>query len=69
MMHRKNRRSREMDQRLLYDPVMQLVGVGREIWQDESGDKFIERLRAEWLIDDLGDSEVQADRQVRGLIV
>jgi hypothetical protein len=43
-----------------------MVDVGREIWQDESGDQFIERLRAECSNDDLADPEVQADRQVRG---
>ena len=29
------------------DPVLQMLGVGKQLWERESGDKFIERLRAE----------------------
>lgn len=29
------------------DAVLAMLGVGREIWEKESGDAFIERLRAE----------------------
>lgn len=30
------------------DPFLELRGLGREIWADESGDEFIEKLRSEW---------------------
>ena len=29
------------------DPVLMMLGVGKQLWERESGDKFIERLRAE----------------------
>ena len=29
------------------DPVLAMVGVGKEIWQEEGGDSFIKRLRDE----------------------
>jgi hypothetical protein len=29
------------------DPVLRMIGVGKHLWEDEPGDKFIERLRAE----------------------
>ncbi|MGA9565152.1 MAG: hypothetical protein WBS19_06490 [Candidatus Korobacteraceae bacterium] len=29
------------------DPVLLMLGVGKQLWERESGDKFIERLRAE----------------------
>jgi hypothetical protein len=29
------------------DPVLQMLGVGKQLWERESGDKFVERLRAE----------------------
>jgi hypothetical protein len=31
------------------DPVLLMVGVGKHLWESESGDKFIERLRSEEL--------------------
>lgn len=31
------------------DPVLLMVGVGKQLWESESGDKFIERLRSEEL--------------------
>ena len=30
------------------DPVLQMWGVGKEIWADEGGDTFIERERKSW---------------------
>jgi len=30
------------------DPILQMCGVGKEIWQDEGGDAFIERERNSW---------------------
>ncbi len=30
------------------DPFLELRGLGREIWADESGDEFIDKLRSEW---------------------
>ena len=29
------------------DPVLHMLGVGSELWQRESGDRFVERLRSE----------------------
>ncbi len=31
------------------DPVLSMLGIGRELWQREPGDRFIERLRSEEL--------------------
>jgi hypothetical protein len=29
------------------DPVLLMLGVGKQLWQPEPGDSFIERLRSE----------------------
>lgn len=29
------------------DPVLRMVGVGRQLWSQEPGDEFIERLRSD----------------------
>ena len=29
------------------DPILRMLGVGKHLWADEPGDKFIERLRSE----------------------
>jgi len=29
------------------DPVLMMLGVGKELWAEESGDRFVERLRSE----------------------
>jgi hypothetical protein len=29
------------------DPVLSMLGVGRQLWEQESGDHFVERLRSE----------------------
>jgi hypothetical protein len=42
------------------DPVLMMLGVGKQLWERESGDKFIERLRAE----DLPPAAVGAQQQV-----
>jgi hypothetical protein len=42
----KNDEHREKD-----DPVLLMLGVGKELWESESGDRFIERLRSEDLAD------------------
>lgn len=31
------------------DPVLLMLGVGRELWNQESGNDFVERLRSEEL--------------------
>ena len=33
------------------DPVLLMLGVGKQLWESESGDRFIERLRSEDLAD------------------
>jgi hypothetical protein len=30
------------------DPILQMLGVGREIWREEGGDAFVTRERASW---------------------
>ena len=29
------------------DPVLAMLGVGKQLWESESGDRFVERLRSE----------------------
>lgn len=29
------------------DPVLLMLGVGKQLWERESGDRFVERLRSE----------------------
>jgi len=29
------------------DPVLRMLGIGKELWEQEPGDRFVERLRAE----------------------
>lgn len=31
------------------DPVLAMIGVGRQLWESETGDTFVERLRSESL--------------------
>jgi hypothetical protein len=42
------------------DPVLLMLGVGKQLWERESGDTFIERLRAE----DMPPAAFDADPQV-----
>ena len=39
------KRNRNLD---TTDPVLLMVGVGKQLWKEESGDRFIERLRSEF---------------------
>ena len=32
------------------DPVLSMLGIGKHLWKDEPGDKFVERLRSEDLL-------------------
>ncbi len=45
------------------DPVLLMLGVGKQLWERESGDRFIERLRSEDLrpLPFEGQPEVSAD--------
>ncbi len=51
----KHRKTLQMDRERLHetkdanDPVLAMLGVGRQLWEIESGDKFVERLRSEEL--------------------
>ena len=38
---------REQDLDEAHDPVLAMLGVGRQLWELESGDNFVERLRSE----------------------
>jgi hypothetical protein len=29
------------------DPVLAMLGVGKQLWEHEAGDQFVERLRSE----------------------
>ena len=45
------------------DPVLQMWGVGKEIWSDTTPDKYVRDLRAYWFADDtlVGDGEKPED--------
>lgn len=48
MIHSKNNRETNSDRtEERQDPVLSMLGVGRHLWEQESGEKFIERLRSE----------------------
>ncbi len=34
------------------DPVLQMVGVGKEIWYDTTADDYVRDLRANWFGDE-----------------
>lgn len=36
------------------DPVLQMRGVGKELWADEGGDAFVARLRDGWFVEPAG---------------
>jgi hypothetical protein len=38
---------REQQQDEVNDPVLAMLGVGRQLWEQEPGDSFVERLRSE----------------------
>lgn len=42
------------------DPVLAMLGVGKHLWQSESGDRFIERLRSEELTPPPNDPQATA---------
>lgn len=46
------------------DPVLLMLGVGKHLWEQESGDSFIERLRSE---DDPPAMQRQSENQDSGL--
>jgi hypothetical protein len=41
------------------DPVLQMFGVGKEIWSDTTADEYVRALRANWFGDEakVGDDE------------
>jgi hypothetical protein len=44
-----NREERQDETAKTNDPVLAMLGVGRQLWESESGDSFVERLRSEGL--------------------
>ncbi len=57
-----------------HDPVLLMVGVGKQLWEREAGDRFIERLRSEDLpplpfeglaAEDLNNGSVKESLEVR----
>jgi hypothetical protein len=44
------------------DPVLQMRGVGKELWAEESGDTFVERLRAGWFAESTSTPNTDADQ-------
>jgi len=43
----KNREQGRNEAVVAEDPVLAMLGVGKQLWESESGDSFIERLRSE----------------------
>jgi hypothetical protein len=45
------------------DPVLQMFGVGKEIWSDTTADDYVRALRANWFGDEaeVGDDEKPKD--------
>jgi len=43
----KANRTQGRDEATESDPVLAMLGVGRQLWETESGDRFVERLRSE----------------------
>jgi len=48
------------------DPVLMMLGIGKQLWKNESGDKFIERLRSEELPPPLDESRLDAPLERTG---
>lgn len=42
-----SRSGADQQQQEIDDPVLLMLGVGKQLWERESGDRFIERLRSE----------------------
>ena len=40
------------------DPVLQMLGVGKEIWDDQGGDAFVASERAGWSDDAVCPAEI-----------
>jgi hypothetical protein len=51
ILKRAERQVKEDERRDEDDPVLLMLGVGKQLWESESGDRFIERLRSEELTD------------------
>jgi hypothetical protein len=49
--HKQPQKDREVSQaeNTETDPVLAMLGVGKQLWESESGDRFVERLRSEEL--------------------
>ena len=47
--HASNREKQQVETAETSDPVLAMLGVGKQLWEIESGDSFIERLRSEGL--------------------
>jgi hypothetical protein len=39
------------------DPILQMWGVGKEIWADTNADEYVRSLRAKWFGDEPGAPE------------
>ncbi len=42
------------------DPILTMLGVGSDLWQHETGDSFVERLRSE----DLSPTTLNTDDEI-----
>lgn len=35
-------------ERIKNDPILQMIGLGKDVWKDEPADEYVRRLREEW---------------------
>ena len=47
MTHKEQREAASEQPREADDPVLSMLGLGKQLWEQESGDDFVERLRSE----------------------
>ncbi len=43
------------------DPILQMLGVGKEIWADTNADEYVRSLRANWFGDESSALEPEQD--------
>ena len=41
-------RQSSLRDRIKNDPILAMIGLGKEIWKDETADEYVRRLREEW---------------------
>ena len=43
------------------DPILQMRGVGKEIWADKSADEYVRSLRSNWYANDAVDRATDSE--------